>query len=163
MKSLGLDPADWGTTYTVVGTETLDGTEVYHVHATADPEKVAAAVVNAMNDPDLAKKLGDEDAASQLEQALSQTSTDTEQLKKMLKDVSVDYWIGVDDMLTHKMAFAATLDTTGQKDMDGVTAMSISMTATMNDFNEPVTVTAPAKSQSFDKLTEQVLGGMTGF
>ena len=35
------------------------------------------------------------------------------------------------------------------------------LTMTMSDFNEPVTVEAPAKAQPFDKLMEQMFGGMT--
>jgi hypothetical protein len=161
LKSLGLDPAEWGTTYTLVGTEDMDGTSVYHLQATADPQKLATALVKAANDPALAKKLGDASTAKQLKDTLTQNEKQAKELQKSLKNVTVDYWIGVDDMLMRKAAFAAALDTAGQKGMEGVTGMTMKMTATMSNFDEPVTVEAPANAKSIDSLMEQILGGAT--
>jgi len=47
LKSLGLNPSDWGTSYALVGTEDLAGAKVYHVKATADPQKLADALMKA--------------------------------------------------------------------------------------------------------------------
>lgn len=162
LKSFGLDPAAWGTTYKLVGTEDLSGAKVYHVTASADPQKLADALMKAASDPSLAKKLGDQSQLKQLEQGLTQSKAQAEQLKKSLKTVSVDYWIGVDDMLMHKAAFAAVLDMKGQQGMNGVDGMSLKLSATMSGFDQPVTVTPPAKAQPVSKLMNQMLGGMMG-
>ena len=161
LKSFGLDPADWGTTYKLVGTEDIAGTSVYHVQATADPQKLAAALMKAANDPALAKKLGDKETAKQLEQTLAQSGKQAAQLQKSLKNVTVDYWVGVDDILMHKAEFTAALDTAGMEGMEGVEGMTMKLTVTMSDFNEPVTVQAPANAKPIDTLMEQMLGGMT--
>ena len=161
LKSFGLDPEEWGTTYEVVGTEDIGGTPTYHLKATSDPQKLAAALMQAANDPDLAKKLGDAETANQLKQSLAQSEEQAAQLQKALTDVSVDYWVGVDDMLMRKAEFTAALDTTEQKDMEGVEGMTMKLTVTMDDFNEPVSVDPPAKAKSFDKLMETIFGGMT--
>lgn len=161
LKSFGLDPEEWGTSYKLVGTEELNGMSVYHVQATADPQKLAAALMKAANDPELAKKLGDDSTAKQLKQALKQNREDATALQKSLKNVAVDYWIGVDDMLMYKAQFAAALDTSGQKDMEGLEGMSLDVTMTMSDYNEPVSVEPPANAKSFDKLMERMFGGMT--
>ncbi len=161
LKSFGLDPAEWGTDYKLVGTEkAADGTPVYHVQATVDPQKLAAALVEAADDPDVAKALGDDATAAQLKQALKQNRDDLTGLQKSLKDVAADYWIGVEDMLLRKAEFTAVMDMTSQRDMEGIEGMTLDMSVTMDDFNEPVTVTAPAGAKSFDKLTEQMFGGM---
>ena len=160
LKSFGLDPEDWGTVYKLVGTEDIAGTAVYHVQATADPQKLAAALMKAANDPDLAKKLGDADTAKQLKETLTQSEEQTAQLQKSLKDVTVDYWVGVDDMLMRKAEFTAGLDTAGMEGMEGVEGMTMKLTVTMSDFNEPVNVEAPANAKSLDTLMEQMLGGM---
>ncbi len=160
LKSLGLDPSQWGTTYTMVGAEDLDGTQVYHVKATVDPLKLAAALLKAANDPSLAKKLGASSQLKQLEQSLTQNKKQADQLKKSLKNTSVDYWIGVDDQLIHKAEFAASLSTTGQKGMQGVSGLTVMMTVAMSDFNKPVTVTPPASALPFKDLMNQMLGGM---
>ena len=161
LKSLGLNPSDWGTSYTLVGTESLAGTQVYHVKATADPQKLADALMKAAQDPNLAKKLGGTSQLKQLEQGLNQDKAQAQQLKKSLKNVSVDYWIGVDDMLIHKASFNAALDTTGQKGMSGVNGMTMGMNLSMADFNQPVTVTPPASALPLKSLLNQMFGGLT--
>lgn len=159
MKNFGLDPKDWETSFKLVGTETVNGTAVYHIQATADPQKLAAALMKAANDPDLTSKLGDDETVRQLRKALKQNRDDAVALQKSLKSVAADYWIGVDDMLMHKVRFAAAVDTSGQKDMEGLKGLSVEMTMTMSEFDEPVTVEPPANAKSFDKLMEQMFGG----
>jgi hypothetical protein len=162
LKSLGLDPSTWGTSYQMVGIETVGGTKVYHVKATADPAKLAEDLTKAMSDPALLGKLGDKNTAKQLEQSLAQNTKQLEELKKSLKNVSVDYWIGVDDMLMRKAEFAAGLVTKGQQGMTGVDGMTAKMSMTMADFDQPVTVTPPADALPFSQLMNQVLGGAMG-
>ena len=161
LKSLGLNPSDWGTSYALVGTEDMSGTTVYHVKATADPQKLADALMKAAKDPSLAKKLGGTSQLKQLEQGLSQNGQQAEQLKKSLKNVSVDYWIGVADMLIHKASFNAALDTKGQKGMTGIDGMAMGMELTMADFDQPVTVTPPANALPLKSLLNQMFGGLT--
>jgi len=162
LKSLGLDPSSWGTSYEMVGVEDLAGTQVYHVKATADPAKLAEDLTKAMNDPRLLDKLGDPSTAKQLEQGLAQNKKQVEELKKSLRDVAVDYWIGVDDMLMRKAEFSAGLAPKGQQGMEGIDGMTVKMSMTMADFDQPVTVTPPAKALPFDKLMNEVFGGMLG-
>jgi hypothetical protein len=162
LKSLGLDPSVWGTSYEMAGIEDMAGTQVYHVKATADPAKLAEDLTKAINDPSLLKKLGDPSTAKQLEQGLAQNKKQVEELKKSLKDVAVDYWIGVDDMLMRKAEFSAGLATKGQKGMEGVDGMTMKMSLTMADFDQPVTVTPPDNALPFDKLMNEVFGGMLG-
>jgi hypothetical protein len=162
LKSLGLDPSVWGTSYEMVGAEDMAGTQVYHVKATADPAKLAEDLTKAMNDPSLLDKLGDPGTAQQLEQGLAQNKKQLEELKKSLTTVTVDYWIGVDDMLMRKAEFSAALATKGQEGMDGVDGMTMKMSMTMADFDQPVSVTPPAKALPFDKLMNEVFGGLMG-
>ena len=162
LKSLGLDPSAWGTSYQMVGTQDMGGTKVYHVKATADPAKLAADLTKALDDPSLLNKLGDQSTAKQLKQGLAQNKKQVEALKKSLKDVNVEYWIGVDDMLMRKAELSAALATKGQKGMAGVDAMTMKMSMTMADFDQPVTVTPPAKALPFNQLMNQMFGGMLG-
>lgn len=163
LKSLGLDPSAWGTSYEMVGsTEAMAGTQVYHVKATADPAKLAEDLTKAMNDPSMLNKLGDPSTAKQLEQGLAQNKKQVEELKKSLKDVAVDYWIGVDDMLMRKVELSAGLVTKGQQGMEGIDGMSMKMSVTMAEFDQPVSVTPPAKSLPFDKLMNEMFGAMMG-
>lgn len=161
LKDFGIDPGKWEAEYTLVGTETAaDGATVYHVKATANPQKIIDALVKAANDPGLAKALDDDEAAAELRKELRQNQDDIATLRQSLKDVAVDYWIGVDDMLVRKAQFAANMDMTGQDDTQGVEGLDLDMTLTMADFNEPVTVQPPADAKPLDKLMQGMFGGM---
>ena len=162
LKSLGLDPATWGVQYTMVGEETVNGVKVYHVKGTADPKKLADALLQASKDPKLQQKLGGNDQLKSLEQGLGQNQAQLEQLGKGLKEATVEYWVGVDDSLIYKTQMKGALDTTGQKDMSGVDGISMDLTVSMSDFDQPVTVTPPANAESLDKLLMQMFGGFGG-
>jgi hypothetical protein len=163
LKSLGIDPSSWGTTYELAGREDLNGVQVYHVTAVADPQKLAESLTKAAEDPSLNSKLGGASSElGQLSQGLTQDKAQAEQLSKSLKDATVDYWIGVDDQYMYKAQFKAAMDFTGQKDMQGVTGMTLDGSVTTADFGEPVDVTAPKGAESFDKFMNQLFGGMMG-
>ena len=65
-------------------------------------------------------------------------------------------------MLMRKAEFSAALATKGQEGMDGVDGMSMKMSMTMADFDQPVSVTPPAEALPFDKLMNEVFGGLMG-
>jgi len=167
LKSLGIDPSAWGTEYEMVGTDTLDanGTtvDVYHVKAVADPQKLADSLMKAAEDPSLTNKLGGSGSElGQLSEGLTQDKKQAEELSKSLKDASVDYWIGVKDQYLYKMQVDAAMDTSSQKDMQGVTGMTMKGSVTMADFDQPVDVTPPANAKSFKQFMDQLFGGMLG-
>jgi hypothetical protein len=163
LKSMGIDPASWGTSYELAGTEDLGGVQVYHITAVADPQKLADSLTKAAEDPSLESKLGGSSSElGQLSQGLTQDKQQAEELGKSLKDATVDYWIGVDDQLMYKAQFGAAMDTSKIKDAQGVTGVTLKGTVTMADFDQPVEVTPPQDAKSFDKLMNQLFGGMLG-
>ena len=115
-----------------------------YIRATADPRKLVAALMKAAADPALAKKLGTQ--GQQFKQGLAQGKAQTEELAKSLKNVAVDCWIGVSDSLMYKAALSAALDSAGQNGTRGVNGMTLKATIAMSAFNQPVTVTPPAKA-----------------
>ena len=98
----------------------------------------------------------------QLSEGLTQNKQQAEELGKTLRAATVDYWIGVDDQYMYKAQFGASLDTSGQKDMEGVSAVSAKGTVSMSAFDEPVEVEAPKDAKSFDTFMNQLFGGMMG-
>ena len=163
LKSMGVDPSTWGAEYQLAGTEDLNGVQVYHVKGTADAQKLADSLTKAAEDPSLTQKLGGSSGElGQLSQGLTQNKQQTEQLAKSLKSATVDYWIGVDDSYMYKMQFAAAMDTSGQKDLQGLAGISADGAVTMSDFDQALDVTAPAGAKSFDEFMNQLFGGMLG-
>lgn len=162
LKEQGLDVDEWGVTYELVGTEDVGGTQAYHVKATVDTQAMVTDLLKQMSDPDLGSQLGDPAAAQQLKQGLTENKAQIDELSKSVKDVSGDYWYEVDTLYLTKASWAVSLDTKGQKDMEGVDGMTLKADVTMSDFNQPVTVSPPASALPLDKLTEEMFGGMMG-
>jgi hypothetical protein len=163
LQALGIDRAAWGSTYTLVGTENLNGVEVYHVKATVDPNKVAASLVKAMQSPQLLQQLGQSDptTAKQIQQLETQNADQIKSLENSLKSVAVDYWYGKSDMYLRKVVLSADMSFTGKIATQGLQGAKISLTATMSDFNMPVTVAPPANALPFAQL-QSALGGLVG-
>lgn len=162
LKDLGLDPKTWDVEWELAGTETVDGVEVYHVTATPAARKMAADLMKALKDPKLYEKLGDAATAEQLKAQTAQSEKQLKELEKAIDSVAVDLWIETGSMYMRKGAIALGLDMTGVKDAEGVTAMNAEIGFTMADFNEPVEVKPPAKAKDFEKLMNELLGGMMG-
>lgn len=167
LKGMGLDPSGWGTEYELVGTETLEGVEVYHVRAVADPQKLADSLMKAVEDPKLRQQLDESGGLGQLGQGLlTPDEKQTEELAESLEDATVDFWIGIDEPYMYKARFAASVDASDQEGLEGASGMALQGTVTMSAFDEPVEVEAPKKAKSFEKFMEQLLeqlfGGMLG-
>jgi len=163
LKSLGIDPSAWGATYELAGTESMNGVQVYHIKATADPTKLAEALTKAAENPKVQKELGSASGSlGQLGSGLSGSTKQAEQLAKTLKSATVDYWIGVGDNYLYKAQFAAVMDMTGQQNMQGVTGLDLKGSVTMADFGQAVEVTAPAGAKPFKEFMNQLFGGMLG-
>jgi len=160
LKEVGLDPNDWDLVWELVGTDDLGGTEVYHVRGTADADKFAEALMQALEDPALAEKLG-ADAAEQLQGTKAQSEKEFEQLQKALESVSVDAWYEVETFYLRKADAKASFDMTGVEDANGVTAMDMAMLLELDGFNEPVEVEAPESAKPLEKLMEAMFGGMS--
>lgn len=162
LKQQGLDVGKWGLEYELLGVEDVGGTQAYHVTAQLDPKAMVKDMLKQLKSGDLAGQLGDQATAKQLEQALGQNQKQIDELARSLAGIGGDVWYAVDTFYVVKATMNATLDTKGQKDMQGVESVAIAFAMTMDDFNEPVTVEPPAKSLPLDQLMNQMFGGMMG-
>lgn len=162
LSDLGLDPQSWDVEWTLAGTETVDGAEVYHLTASPDPKQIAADMMKALNDPDLYKKLGDPQTAQQVKAMTSENAKELKQLQKSLETVEVELWIETGTMYLRKGTVLIGMNTKGMEGAEGLTAMNVDVAFTMAEFNEPVEVEAPAKAQDFDTLMNELVGGMMG-
>jgi predicted small lipoprotein YifL len=162
LKSMGIDPSAWGTEYQLAGTEDLGGVQVYHVKAEADPQKLADSLAKAAEDPSLGEQLGGSGQLGQLGSGLTGDADQAKEIAKTLKSATVEFWIGVDDAYMYKAQLAATMDTSGQKDMQGVSGLSVSGTVAMSDFDQAFDVAAPTGAKPFEEFMNNLFGGMLG-
>ena len=162
LKDFGLDPQDWSVEWELVGTETVDGAEVYHLTASPDAQKIAGDLMKALNDPGLYEKLGDPQTAQQLEALKGQNAKQLEELEKALDSVGVELWIETESMYMRKGTVVVKMNTKGMEGAEGVDGMNVEVAFTMSDFDQPVEVEKPAKAKDFETLMNDLVGGMMG-
>lgn len=151
-KDFGIDTSTWGITYELVGEETVNNVKVKHIKATADAQKVADSIFAAVETPEFAKQVG-EKQTKELKKTIADNKARIDEIKKAVKDVQVEYWIGIDDQLTYKMAFSAGVVLEGMKDVPaGLKGLTLTGSLDYSKFNEPVKVVPPKGAKPFEKM-----------
>jgi hypothetical protein len=156
VKSLGIDPAAWTEGYTLTGTETLDGTDVYHVVQTLNVSKVVDDLVKLSQ---TASGLTGGVGAS-ASPGTQITPQDAQSLKDALKGLKIDWFYQKDNFYLRKMQIAATIDLSKdtQSAASGVQSVDFSLTLTMNNFDQAVTVQAPTSAKPIQDLVNALMG-----
>ena len=162
LADLGLDPQAWKVEWELVGTETVDGAETYHLTGSPDAKTIAGDVMKALSDPALYEKLGDPQTAQQLKALKGQNTKQLKELQKALDSVGVDLWIETESMYLRQGSVVINMNTKGMEGAEGVSGMNVEVDFTMADFDEAFDVKAPAKAKDFDTLMNQLVGGMMG-
>jgi len=164
-KQLGIDPNTWAADYTLEGEEDVNGVTCYKITQQVDIDKVAADLSKVADSASgLGAITGGQDIASDPEEL--QQSIDM--LKKAVKDVKVEMWIGKDDYYLYRTAGGATIDLTAlpeedRQDMEGVESMDFAMDLSMSDFDKDFTVEPPSGAKPFDELFNDLMqsGGLS--
>jgi len=154
---LGVDTNSIVTSNDLVGTETIDGTDAYHVSNKVD----AAALATTLS------------TLAQSSSALTGSSTSTtsaadtiKALQSALKDLKVDTWYEKDNFYLKKLVITAKMDLSSDAQVaaQGIKTVDLKITVTLSDFNADVTVTAPSNPLPIDQLTSNLgsLGSSTG-
>lgn len=153
IAELGFDPAKWVSEWTLVGEETLNGADVYHLTATIDIEQIAT---------DLSGSLGSLGA-------VSGEAADPEDVKQAirvfrsgLKEVSLDEYVLKDTFYLAKAEAKGTFDMSRLAEADregaqGIDSVDFSGTIGLSNFDEPVTVEAPANPLPFTDLMNAIM------
>jgi hypothetical protein len=157
IKQLGVDPTAWTKEWKLVGTETLDGTEVYHLQQVLDAGKMVDDLMKLSGSLGaLTGGLG-ASASPGTQQSLDQAA---KVLKESMKDVSVDWYFEKDNYYLRKMQVGGTIDFSGNADAQkqGLASIDYNLGLTTGDFDKPVTVTPPANPKPFDQLLNSLMG-----
>ncbi len=153
LKQFGIDPATWLTNVSNEGTADVGGVTTIHISG----------------DADVAKIIGDFGKIAQQLPSSTGTLPSTDQLKQVedaVKTAHIDVYTGEDDHLLRKLAI--TLDIAPPAGTaSGISDVSIDFSITLNDVNQPQTITAPQNAKPLSDLTGQlgglgILGGLSG-
>jgi hypothetical protein len=164
LKTLGIDVNTLITGRDLVGTEQLDGKDVYHVTDKVDTAALATTLATLVQS---ASALGGAVGASTSPTTAQDAAAAAKALQSAIKNVSIDTWYEKDTLYMRKIVVKATLDftTDPQAATTGLKTADINATITMGDFDAPVTVTPPAKVLPFEQLMQglgTLTGGLTG-
>lgn len=153
LKQFGIDPATWLTNVSNDGTTDVGGVTTIHISGDADVGKI----------------IGDLGKVAQQLPSTTTTIPSGAQLKQVedaVKTAHIDVYTGESDHLLRKLA--VTLDIAPPAGTaSGVSDVSLDFSITLNDVNQPQTITAPQNAKPLSDLTGQlgglgILGGLGG-
>jgi hypothetical protein len=150
LSKLGIDPTSW-TGESSVTTEQLGGATVYHVTTKADTQKVMSDLMKALNTPGLTGGQGG-DVLKQLK-----SSKQLQELEKSLTAAQADYWVDAETFYIVKASVTANMTFAGSLSSEGLQGATAAVIYTADNFNQTVTVEAPASPLPFSQL-QQGLG-----
>ncbi len=150
LSKLGIDPTSW-TGESSVTTEQLGGATVYHVTTKADTQKVMSDLMKALNTPGLTSG----QSGAVLKQLKS--SKQVQELEKSLTAAQADYWVDAQTFYIVKASVTANMTFAGSLSSQGLQGATAAVIYTADNFNQTVTVEAPASPLPFSQL-QQGLG-----
>ncbi len=168
LAKLGIHPLDWLTHPSVVGTETVGGTETTHIRAGVN---VAALLTDVNTVLQKASSLGVAGATktpSNIPQATRQ------RIAGAVQNPTFDVWTGKSDKTVRRLSIQLTVPVSGQISslLGGLNSAQIGLSMQYSNLNQPQTITTPTnvrpftefstKLQSFLAAVQGSLSGVTG-
>jgi uncharacterized protein YceK len=175
VTDLGVDPATWMKDATLLGEEKLDGVTTYHLQGTPDMAKMLADYAGLMQSPEFVKMM-DEAMQSASSTGLDSVIPSPDELQQTqntiaeaFKSFTVELWVGKDDSLPRKVVIIAQITPPAGQETQGLNAIGITATVSLENVNKPVTVKAPDAPRPYAELETamqenpgQFLGPLSG-
>jgi hypothetical protein len=148
LSRLGIHPLSWLTNPSVVGNETVGGTQTTHIRAGVN---VAALLVDINTLLQKASSLGASSAASGIT-TISPTSR--QKIASEVKNPTFDVWTGTSDKTIRRLAISLTVPVTGQISslLGGMRTAQIGLSMQYSNLNQPQTITAPTTIRPFSEF-----------
>jgi hypothetical protein len=168
LSALGIDPLHWLMSPSVVGKETVGGTDTTHIRAGIN---VAALLADINTFLSKASSLGVSGARS-LPKGISETTRS--HVADEVKNPSFEVWTGDGDKTVRRLSIRLTLPVSGQTStaLGGLRSADIGLTVQYADLNKPQSIRAPASVRPFSEFQAKLqtllaavqgaLGGGTG-
>ena len=157
MSLSGIDPLKWLQDPTVVGSESVGGTDTDHIAAKVNVSALLDDVDKLLARAQSLPNLGSQRVPTHL------TASERSQVEQAVKTATVDVWSGKSDHTLRR--FALHLNVVPPKSSNGPRTIDLTLTLELTDLNQPQTITAPATSRPLSELLGQfqgLLGGALG-
>jgi hypothetical protein len=148
LSKLGIDPLRWLVKPSVVGKETVGGTDTTHIRAGVNVPALLQDLNTFLQKASSAGVSG----ASGISQATRS------KIAGEVKNPSFDVWTGSSDKTVRKLAVSLTLPVTGQIStlLGGLSSADIGLVLQYTDLNKPQTIQAPTTVRPFSEFTAKL-------
>ena len=152
LSRLGIHPLNWLVNPTVVGTESVAGTDTTHIRATVN---VSSLLTDLNTFLGRARSIG-VTGATKLPSGLSPATR--QKIAGEVQSPSFDVWTGNGDKTIRRLAIGLTLPVTGSLSgaLGGLHSAKIGLTLQYADLNQPQTITAPASVRPYSEFVTQL-------
>jgi hypothetical protein len=165
LGKLGINPLHWLMNPTIVGTESVGGTDTTHIRSGVNVQALLDDLNTFLGK---ASSLG-VSGASKLPSSISPTTR--ARIANAVHQPQLDVWTGTSDKTLRKLAVGLTVPVTGQLSslLGGLSSAQILFSLQYTNLNQPQTIVAPtkvapysefqAKLQSFLSSVQSAIGG----
>jgi hypothetical protein len=158
LGKLGINPLHWLQSPSVVGTESVGGTQTTHIVAGVN---VTALLADLNTFLQKASSLGVSGSAKLPKGISSQTQS---KIAGEIQNPRFNLWTGSNDKTVRKMSIDLTLPVSGSIStaLGGLTSARISLVIKYDDLNQPQTITAPTSVRPFSEFSSQLQALLSG-
>lgn len=155
LSALGINPQDWLTNASVVGSDTVGGAETTHIRSGVNVSALLA---------DVNKLLAKASSSSGTKLPTSIPQATQQKIAAAIKHASVDIWTGKSDHVLRKLSLNLTVPVTGQLSTlgGGATSAGIGFTLGYSDVNQPQTIAAPSNIKPYSQFTTKLRSALAG-
>jgi hypothetical protein len=148
LSRLGIQPLHWLQDPTVVGSETVGGSNTTHIRATIN---VAALLGDLNTFLSKASSLGVSGAAS-FPHGISSASR--QRIASSVRNPRFDVWTGASDKTVRRLQIGLTIPVTGQIStlVGGLRSADIGLSLEYADLNQPQSITAPTSVRPYSEF-----------
>lgn len=151
LRQLGINPLRWLINPTIVGHDTIDGTDTTHVRAGVN-------VAAFLSDVNVAVQKAASAGVSGAAAILSISPSTRARIASAVKNPTVDVWTGTRGQTLRKLALELTLPVSGRfsRRLGGLSSAAFALSVQYGALNLPQTIAAPAAVRPFSQLAAKL-------
>jgi hypothetical protein len=152
LGKLGIHPLDWLSGPSVVGQESVDGTDTTHIRATINVSQLLGDLDTFLQKASAVGVSG----ASKIPTSISPSTRS--RIASEVQNPTFDVWTGNGDKTVRKLVIGLTLPVTGQVStlLGGLHSAGIALTMRYADLNQPQTINAPTTVRPFSEFESKL-------
>lgn len=152
LGKLGIHPLDWLSDPSVVGQDSVAGTDTTHIRATINVSQLLADLDTFLQKASSVGVSG----ASKIPTSISPSTRS--QIASAVQNPTFDVWTGNSDKTVRKLVIGLTLPVTGQVStlLGGLSSAGIALTMSYGDLNQPQTISAPTTVRPFSEFESKL-------